>query len=634
MLRIKKLDIFIVKSFALLFLGTFFICLFIFIMQFLWRYVDELVGKGLEINVLAEFFFYATLTLVPTALPLAILLASLMTFGNLGERYELLAIKAAGISLLRVMRPLIVFTLILCSISFYFQNVVAPKAQVKLWTLLISMKQKSPELEIPEGVFYDEIEGYNLYVKHKNKETGALYNIMIYNFSNGYDNAQILVADSGKLEMTADKQHLNLHLYTGEMFENIKPQSGSGNNVPYRRESFGEKHVIIEFNANFNMVDEGFMSKQYQSKNMKELQTSVDSMTRQVDSIGHSFYEEAKSLTYRPAVKPTKEDTLKLEREKISSAKFDSLFNNLSLQDKQRFVTTAYSSAQNISSDWKFKSFNTAETDYRIRRYEMEWHKKIALSFSCLIFFFIGAPLGGIIRKGGLGMPVVISVLIFIIYYIIDTSGAKMARDDKWILWVGMWISTIILAPVGMFFTYKSNNDSVVLNADTYVNWLRKVVGIRDTRHLSKKEVIIEDPDYLKEAENLDLLCDRCEEYITRRKLTHAPNYFTLWNKNEKDEEILAINTQLETIIENLANTKDLNILNIVNNFPILSVHAHRCPFNIPAINIAIGVIFPAGLIYYSRIWAFRIRLYKDLKLIHKTSRDLQNIIRNQLVNK
>ncbi|WP_321519907.1 LptF/LptG family permease [uncultured Bacteroides sp.] len=633
MLRIKKLDIFIIRSFILLFLGTFFICLFIFMMQFLWRYVDDLVGKGLAISVLSEFFFYATLTLVPTALPLAVLLASLMTFGNFGERYELLAIKAAGISLMRVMRPLMIFTILICCTSFYFQNVIAPKAQVKLWTLLISMKQKSPELEIPEGVFYDEIEGYNLYVKHKNKDTGVLYNIMIYNFSDGFDNAHIIVADSGKLEMTADKKHLNLHLYSGEMFENLKSQSGSVENVPYRRESFREKHSIIEFNANFNMVDESFMNNQYQSKNMIQLQSSVDSMTHIVDSIGHTFYKEAKTSTYRPVAGLTKEDTLKIRKSKLSAINTDKIFNNYSLSDKQRIIASALSSSQNIGNDWKFKSLNTAETDERIRKHEMEWHKKIALSFSCLIFFFIGAPLGGIIRKGGLGMPVVVSVLIFIIYYIIDTTGYKMARDAKWILWTGMWISSFILAPVGIFFTYKSNNDSVVLNADTYINWIRKVIGIRDTRHLSKKEVIIQDPDYQEESENLNLLYNECEEYISRNRLKRAPNYFTTWKNNEKDEEVIAINEYLERIIEDLANSKDAKILGTLNNFPIMSVHAHRCPFNIQALNTATGVLLPIGIIYYFRIWAFRIRLYKDLKLINKVSRDLQDMIRKQLAN-
>lgn len=628
MLRIKKLDIFIIRSFVLLFLGTFFICLFIFMMQFLWRYVDDLVGKGLAMSVLGEFFFYATLTLVPTALPLAILLASLMTFGNFGERYELLAMKAAGISLFKVMRPLIIFSVFLCCTSFYFQNVIAPKAQVKLWTLLISMKQKSPELEIPEGVFYDEIEGYNLYVKHKNRDTGVLYNILIYNFSDGFENAHIIAADSGRLEMTADKQHLYLHLYSGEMFENLKSQSGSITNVPYRRESFKEKHSIIEFNSDFKMVDESFMNDQYQSKNIAQIQTSIDSMNLRVDSIGGTFYKEAKAGAYRLEENLTKEDTLKIQTKKLTAINTDSIFKNLTLLQKQRVTTNALSNSQNIGNDWGFKSFNTSETDNRIRRHEMEWHKRIALSFACLIFFFIGAPLGGIIRKGGLGMPVVISVLIFIIYYIIDTTGFKMARDDKWPVWMGMWISSMILAPVGVFFTYKSNNDSVVLNADMYINWIKKVIGIRDMRHISKKEVIIEDPDYPQQNEKLELLCVKCEDYISNNRLTRAPNYFTVWTKIENDEEVIAINDSLEIIIENLSNSKNVKVLNELNNFPILSVHAHRCPFNTPYLNILTGILLPIGLVYYFRIWAFRVRLYKDLKLINKTNKELQEIIR------
>ena len=248
-LRIKKLDIFVLKSFLLLFCGTFFICLFIFMMQFLWRYVDELVGKGLEIGVLAQFFFYSGITLIPVSLPLAILLAALMTFGNFGEKFELLSMKAAGIPLLRIIRPLIIFCVMLSCMSFYFQNVVSPKAQTKLWTLLVSMKQTSPELDIPEGVFYSDIDGYNIYVKKKDRETGIMKDLLIYNFSEGFENAHIIWASEGSMEMTEDKQHLFLHLYNGEQFENLKSQSISSQNVPYRRESFREKHIVIESNV-------------------------------------------------------------------------------------------------------------------------------------------------------------------------------------------------------------------------------------------------------------------------------------------------------------------------------------------------------------------------------------------------
>ena len=218
MLRIKKLDIFILKSFLLLFSGTFFICLFIFMMQFLWRYVDELVGKGLGIDIMAQFFFYSALTLITMSLPLPILLASLITFGNFGERYELLSMKAAGIPLLRIIRPLVLFMAFLCCVSFFFQNIVGPKAQMKLWTLLISIKQKSPELDIPEGVFYSEITGFNVYVKHKDNKTGLLRDMMIYDYSEGFNKVSLMVADSGRLKTSADKMFLVLSLFNGESF--------------------------------------------------------------------------------------------------------------------------------------------------------------------------------------------------------------------------------------------------------------------------------------------------------------------------------------------------------------------------------------------------------------------------------
>ena len=299
-LRIKKLDIYILKSFLLLFAGTFFICLFIFMMQFLWRYVDELVGKGLEVGILAQFFFYSALTLIPLSLPLAILLAALMTFGNFGERYELLSMKAAGIPLLRIMRPLIILCVFISGMSFYFQNVVAPKAQMKLWTLLVSMKQTSPELDIPEGVFYSEISGYNIYVKKKDRDTGVMQDLLIYNFSDGFENARVIWASEGKMEMTSDKKHLYLHLYNGEQFENLKSQTISSKNVPYRRETFREKHIIIEFDGGFSMVDGGFLSERSDSKNMAEISHSIDSLSFRADSIGRSMFNEIKLSIYSP----------------------------------------------------------------------------------------------------------------------------------------------------------------------------------------------------------------------------------------------------------------------------------------------------------------------------------------------
>lgn len=632
MLRIKKLDIFIVKSFFMLFVGTFFICLFIFMLQFLWKYVDELVGKGLEMSVMAKFFFYSALTLVPISLPLAILLASLITFGNFGERYELLAMKAAGISLIKIMRPLVFFVCGLVAISFYFQNVVGPIAQANLGTLIISMKQKSPELDIPEGVFYTTITDYNLKVEKKDRRTGMLYDVLIYNMKDGFENAHIIYADSGRMEMTADKQHLWLHLYSGDLFENLKSQNMKSDNVPYRRESFREKHMIIEFDSDFNMADASIMSNQSSAKNMKSLQVSIDSMKIIGDSVGRQYYLEMSEGVFRSPYGLSKEDTIKIKEANIRNYNIDSLYNIAPLMQKQKIISGAAGRVENLASDLTFKSYTMEGNDYSMRKHEIEWHKKITISLSCLVFFFIGAPLGGIIRKGGLGMPVIVSVLLFIVYYIIDNTGYKMARDGKWIVWMGVWTSTAVLAPLGAFLTYKSNKDSVVLNADAYMNWFRRIVGIRSVRHLFKKEVIIDDPDYNRIPADLEALTTDCRMYASKNRLTKAPNYFRLWMSAEKDDEMIAINGKLEALVEEMSNTKSAALLNALNNYPIISVSAHVRPFHIYWLNLAAGIIFPVGLFFYFRIWAFRVRLAKDMERIIKNNEQVQLII--QKINK
>ena len=592
MLRIKKLDIFVLKSFLLLFSGTFFICLFIFMMQFLWRYVDELVGKGLEINVLAQFFFYSGLTLIPLSLPLAILLAALMTFGNFGERYELLSMKAAGIPLLRIMRPVVLFCMFLGGMSFFFQNEIGPRAQKQLWTLLVSMKQKSPEVDIPEGVFYSDIDGYNIYVKHKDRETGMLKDVLIYNFSDGFENAHIIWAEEGKLELTADKQHLFLHLYNGEQFENLKSQSVISRNVPYRRESFKEKHTLIQFDSDFNMVDGSFLDQRSDIKNMREISQAIDSLEIHADSVGRAYFNDVINSTYKTPVL-TKADSTKLEK-------------------------------------LNMKSFMSKSTDGNIRSHRSDWHKKITLSLACIIFFFIGAPLGAIIRKGGLGMPVVISVLIFVVYYIIDSGATRIGKSGEMNVALGTWMSTLVLAPVGAFFTYKSNKDSVVFNIDTYAAFFRKVFGIRLSRHLFKKEVIIHTPEYRKDVEALEHISALCEDYMRMHRLKGLPNYIKLFMNNKPDDAIADISRQMEAVIEELSNSKDPILLNAMNNYPFLAVKAHKSPFGNRWLNLALGIVVPAGLLVYLNIWRFRLRLEKDLKNIIRTNGQVIQQIKDQ----
>lgn len=624
---IKKLDKFILKSFLLLFCATFFICLFIFMMQFLWKYVDELVGKGLTFDLLAQFFYYSALTLVPSSMPLAILLASLMTFGNFGERFELIAMKAAGISLTRIMAPLIVFSVILCGVSFYFQNVVAPYASVKLWTLIVSMREKSPELDIPEGVFYDQIDKYNLYVNKKDRETGMLYGVKIYDFTNGFENAHIIVSDSGKLEMTADKKFLKLTLYSGEQFENLQNQTSLSRNVPYRRESFAMKESLIEFDSSFSMVDGGFMANQSMSKNMAQLSNDIDSMVVRSDSIGRSYYNEGRDKLQLYTLQ--KSDSAKIAQYAVKYVNIDSIYNNASLSDKQKYLSSARQNITSTYNDWRFRTYTIDDCDKQLRRHKTEWWRKLTFSIACVIFFFIGSPLGAIIRKGGLGMPVVVSVLLFIFYYIIDNTGYKMARDGNWNIVFGMLLSSFVLASLGIFLTYKANKDSTVLSADMYKSLYRKIFLIRTKRHYFRKEVVIDVPVAEEVLELIGKLKKASVDYLAKNKLTRPQSYFKLWLRNEHDEELICLNNTLEKTADILSNSRDLQVLNKLSDYPVLAISAHRSPFNHKWMNIAVAIILPLGLWFYFRSWIFRIRLSRDLKKIIEVSDDLSNMIIN-----
>ncbi len=458
MIHIKRLYSYLIKSYLGTFLATFLVCLFVVLMQFLWKYVDEMVGKGLEVSVLAEFFFYAALSLISMALPLAILLSSLITFGNLGEKLELLAMKAAGISLFRIMRPYVVFISALSIGAFFYSNVAMPKIQTKLWTLLFSMRQKSPEVEIPEGSFYQGIEGYHIYVKEKDKKTKLLKNIMIYDFSNGFSNSVVMAADSARLKVASDKQSLILELHSGESFENLKKQNSSGKNVPYRRETFTYKEVLIEFDANFNKVDESVMSNRYMGKNLNELTVCIDSMQAHTDSISARYYDLYQKHFFDRG--STNAHTISQNSDKnLSEYTLDKLVGNRSTVAQLEITERAQRQVDKMKMDLPFIHSVKYGDERRIHRFDIERHRKFTLSFACLVFFFIGAPLGAIIRKGGLGLPVVISVVLFIIYYIIDNTGYKMAREGVWYVWQGIWLSSFILFPLGITLTYLAATD-------------------------------------------------------------------------------------------------------------------------------------------------------------------------------
>ena len=620
-MRIKKLYIFIIKQFGLLFFGTFFICQFVLMMQFLWRYVDELIGKGLSLEVMAQFFWYMGLMLMPQAFPLAILLSSLIAFGNLGESSELTAIKAAGISLMQTFRPLIVIVMLISCISYYFQDVVGPRANLSFYQLLLSVKHKSPELEIPEGIFYDGLPGSNIYVQKKDLNTGMLYGIMIYRQTGSYEDQAIILADSGRMQSTEEKKHLLLTLYSGEWFENMRSQDlANSANIPYRRETFSTKRIVLDFDSGLNMTDLADVSGDARAKSLTKILHDLDSIKQNNDSIGYSFYLDAKRYTFRAPIVSKSDSTKIVEELAAGNINHDTLYERQSASDKQMAVKSALSSVQSAKTDIEIKADYAHSLHRYYRHHQLEAIKKFTLSLSCLIFFFIGAPLGAIIRKGGLGVPVIISVLVFIVYYIFDNTGFRMAREGQWTVWFGMTISTVALTPIAAFFTYKANKDSVVFNIDLYKSFFMRVLGLRSKRHIYRKEVIIEDPDYQKDADILADINRQITHYSEHHKLLHWPNPIVVFFHAGDDQEIETISERLEETIENLSYTKDKLILTELNQYPILATRAHTRPFRKKWMNIVTGLLLPVGIFFYIRMLRFRLRLYKDLRTIHHTS--------------
>jgi lipopolysaccharide export system permease protein len=464
MFRIKRLYSFLIKSFLPLLLVMFSVCLFVLLMQFLWKYIDEMVGKGVEMKVLVELFAYAASSLVPMCLPLAILLASLMTFGNLGERFELLAIKAAGISLMRIMKPLIILVFIISVADYFYQDIVFPKAQAKLATMMISLKQKSPELDIPERSFYKELPGYNIYVEKKEKN-GMFRNMMIYNYAAGSGtDAAVIVADSGCLKISSDKKYNILALYSGESFQNLrKRRTGKRDElIPYEREKFQYKEILIQFDSNFNMVDESITLNRDISKNMSALRSFIDSVSIINDSTGRSIFPSLVEQTYASVfnsfIHPPKTEE-KVKTDSVYTNDFENFFIREPIEKQLSVVGAAKAAAARKNTEYSAKMFSQSESNIMVRKHQIELNRRYAAAVACLLFFFIGAPLGAIIRKGGLGLPTVLSVFIYILYFTVDTFGFKFARQGVLPVWQGIWLSSFMLFVLGAFITHKAIND-------------------------------------------------------------------------------------------------------------------------------------------------------------------------------
>ena len=621
MYKLKRLDTFILGKFLQLFVGAFFICLFVFVMQFMWRYVDDLVGKGLTATVLGKFMWYVSVSLVPTSLPLAVLLASLITFGNMGENLELLSMKAAGVPLVRIMRPIFLLVLPLTFVVYYFQNNIATDAQKSLRSLLVSIKISQPAVEIPEGVFYG-MKNFNLYVEKKNAETGMLYHTIIYKVDQGFDRAQIVLADSARIELTADKMHMRLTLWDGEQFQNLKSDNMTvfkSQGVPYDRETFNYKQLIFDFDSNFNELEANQFADIPQAKDMQELNHYVDSVNHLIDSSAVAYFNGISTVQVYGAKPLSRKDSLAAVRNfEQHPVSFDKLLKTWKEDKLIPARQIAVARLQSLSSQYNWQSETVEDQIWYLRRHEVEWHQRITLSLACLLFFFIGAPLGAIIRKGGLGLPTVVSVLIFIFYYVVNTSGMKMARDGNINMVLGMWISSMILAPAGAYLTFMANRDAVVFNRDVVMERFRKFFALRIKRHVFRKEVILTPPDWDADRRLAVAVRRDLEAYPGKKRLWLPPNYFTLFFRHRPDEIAKRLANNVEALVEDLNNSTSPQILSVLGDMPVLYESGTRSPFAYRRVNWVLAVLFPLGLVVWLRVWRFRFRLARDLRQLRK----------------
>lgn len=445
---------------------TFFIAMFVFFMMFIFKYIDDFVGKGLAASLLAQLFFYFSFTTIPMALPLAVLLSSLMTFGNLGEHFELTAMKSSGMSLQKIMAPLLLVVIGLSIAAFYFSNNVLPYTNLKVGSLLYDIRTSKPALLFKDGVFNHSIEGFSIRVGKKEKDGHTLHDVLIYDHRSMQGNNIVLSAKSGRMEETADKMFLVLTLNDGVSYKDIMENERGAQSHPMWRDKFEQR--IIRFDlSEFQMsrTSEELFKSNYQMMNLSQLSESIDSMEIKNSKRKADFSKQLPISYYNKTIKKISEsDSIKMKPETLK------LLSQLSKAQQLTIIEGASNIARSAKAYSDSVAGDFSSDEVQIRKTEAEWHRKFTLSVACLVLFFIGAPLGAIIRKGGLGMPVVVSVLFFITFHILSITGEKIVKEGGMPAYAGMWMATLILLPMGIFLTYKATSDSALFDIDAYIN--------------------------------------------------------------------------------------------------------------------------------------------------------------------
>ncbi len=507
---LKNLHKLVIKSYLGPLVLTFFIAEFVLIMQFLFLYIGDLVGKGLEWYIIAELLTYASARLAQMALPLAILLASIMTFGNMGEHFELSAMKSAGISLQRIMKPLIIFSVVLSIGSFFFANYVIPYTNLKMGSLLYDISNKRPEMNIKQGVFSNDIPNFSIKIRDKSKTSNMMYGFMIYDHRSHRGNVKVTLADSGFMEITGDQKYMIITLFGGKSYEEMKDEKPVLKNRPENHSYFDKQVSVFKLeDMDMKRTNENLFRHSHHMQRLGQLERSSDSLTKVLKRKNNQYVKHLQTSNYfKYEVKYThKRDSLKYIADSIRRlqqpdsleviANLDSIYKTLSVSHKEHVASLALDNAKATRKYISVSQEDFYSRQKRINKHGIAWHNKFTLAFACLIFFFIGAPLGAIIRKGGFGLPFLVSITFFILYYVVSLMGKKFVEESVLLPWQGMWMSSLITMPLGVLFTYKATTDSVLFDIGAYTDFIKRLFNVNKIEY--------RDPDsvFHKDVENL-----------------------------------------------------------------------------------------------------------------------------------
>lgn len=659
----KKLDLYVLRTFIPLLLGSTAVAWFILVMQLLWRFVGDIVGKGVDTWVLLKLMFYSAMTVAPMALVLGVLLAGLMTFGNLSERMELLSMKTAGIPFTRIMRPLLGLSILLAGGLYWFQNDWMITSQVRFWQYYFSIKNKSPELAIPEGSFTQDIPGYSIYITRKDPKTKTLYDLMIYDHSEGPQNATIVLADSGYLYSVNDGQEMVLEAYHGESFRNLRPSGSNAyeGNVqrPFLREQFSSKEVIMHFDDSLYMVDEGALSSQFVGKNARQLRAYVDSLTVVRDSMAQVNRELIRATAARPVMQSDARSLSRSAREALleemapvagvapgaavggavghavakKSAEeegapaptrrdLDADLRALGYSQLQTIYNAATQKLNADVSSYYFNNMDQEETESLIRKNDFEFWRKYTYPVAVIVFFLIGAPLGALIRKGGIGVPFIVAIFCFIVFYILETTGVKMVNESRWILWSGIWLPNMVLFPAGLLLTYLATQDSMRFNVDIIVNSFHHFMGIEPVRKVGA--VAAEGvPDYALATRDID----RADELADRFIHQSSAGYFGFFTRPTQQHLQRELAKALDDIVDNLGRGEDILLVHRLSGYPDLEELANVRKPRERWLRIALMILFPLGLLVYAYYQIRYIAFRRECKHV----RDNNNKVRGEI---